>query len=490
MSNIIHQPAFIPMMLEYAFRSPRWLENVSVPLHVEAFDDRSEAAFKVLWHIAREFWKENKRPIPPNVLEVEIMKRASSPDLSREDLEQMLIIAGSAYEKDESEFAADYMIRQTQLFINERLIRPRLALAAEEKTENLEQALADTVRALAAGKTSTGTRTGGFTRATAGFKTDNFKPTGLGFLDVALGGGITPSVGGLLGGSNAGKTVLAIQLACTAARTFQGNETVLLFGYENPINPNYLIRAYTYLAATGRKMPRDFSEWSAEDKEKVFSILDEIEFAPGKTRFEPVDMVGSAGSDTGCGGVPEIVSKVKSFQDAGHDVKLVIVDQHQPMAEKFLGVHGGRNDTLRDIMKRQVVETGAELAAGMGVTTLYLHQWAPDIALKTAYWQKPKLQEAAECKSWPSWMDWAFSIGNPDPNGVRWFANTKNRTNALVDSIVRMNGEMQRFEYQEGRYEVRNRRFVDTLADTERYSAKPDDRKKPAGFSRLGAKCG
>lgn len=462
MSNIVNHPDFIPTMLEYAVRSPRWMENVSAALKLEAFDEDTERGYQLYWAIASDFWRAHRRVIPQTLFLTELRTRIQGdPELLDDEAAVALGIAESAYEKSDSEFVADYMTTHAQTFINERIVRPELELAAQESSENMREALLRATRTMASARTSTGERVSGIHSGQLSCDdAEELVPTGLTWFDSALGGGLAPSVGGIMGPSNSGKTVFAIQLCETAARTYTGNDTAVLFGYENPIAPNYILRLFNYLLGTGQPMPRRYADWPQEAKETI-----DARAALYGNRLQMVDMVGRAGEDTGGGGIPELAAKLRELRDQGLNPKLVVIDQHQPMAEKYLALHGKKTDDLRTVMKQQVLDAMSYLAKDQGITAVFLHQWAPDIAGKASYWVKPKLQEAAECKSWLSWMDWGFGIGNPDANGVRWLAHVKSRTSALNDRIVRMNGALHRFECPEGRYEFRNRRFVDTQED-------------------------
>jgi hypothetical protein len=269
------------------------------------------------------------------------------------------------------------------------------------------------------------------------------EPTGVDFIDIALGG-IAPATSvGVLAESSGGKTILGVQLAVESV--LRGNPTMFL-AYEQSINGDLSERLYRYTLNIPRK------KWKEEMKEGYAGASAEFDALMDSSdkqlaQLQLFDMSGSRNGQ-GTGGAREIRGLLENAETEGRLPKMVVVDWLGPMVMATVGQKFDwkrfRSDSFADAIKEEL-NLFKMIVQEFKIKLVLLHQLAPGIIGNKSPSYIPNWSDAAECKSFGLLLNFVFTFGRMDPVTSRmWWHVPKARGSEKHKRIVVLDGENDR----------------------------------------------
>lgn len=301
-------------------------------------------------------------------------------------------------------------------------------------------------------------------------------PTGVSGLDEVLGGGVrSGEVYGFLGPSGGGKSLTAVH--CTSSRAKRRRHTAY-FAYENPFHPEYTVRFYSVLAG----IPR--SRVDGKPNIEALDPADLVKIQAALREFKPylhgIDMLKRG---AGSGGAQEVRSHLLELGDKIGEVPgLTVIDQYMPQIDRYVAAHNIKADNVRKLMQQQIDEYML-IASELSTSFLILHQLSPEACAQKPY-QRPKMTDSAECKSFAFWMNNCIAMGTQDSEGRCWLLADKARGTAKAAVIVRVNGEYQTLEYEADRFRLSGTAFIDSEEEKKMYETRDTDASQSRAFRR------
>jgi hypothetical protein len=263
-------------------------------------------------------------------------------------------------------------------------------------------------------------------------------PTGVDWIDHAIGGIHPGSLCGLLAESAGGKTMAGVQFLVASAEL---RRHTLAFYYEQGLQGDIATRLFSAAAGIGRSsLNKSYDEYTQEER----ADLDRV--TPIMSKYLHLfNMSGQVtGQGTGC--VQELDTIITNCKNTGVEPKFAIIDWLGPMvmAAFDLPEHVGAKD-FRD--KINLTLNGLKrLTEKHNITFMILHQIAPHIIENKSPLFKPDWTVAHECKSFGLLMSYVFCFGRKDPNMCMWLNVPKARNSGNVARVVKMNPEVNRIE--------------------------------------------
>lgn len=320
-------------------------------------------------------------------------------------------------------------------------------------------------------------------------KVQNLIPTGVYFFDSKINGGLAPKeVAILLGPTKAGKTTLAVQLACSSAalaRETNDKRKVAFVLYEDSFDVA-VVRIISHLA----RIPRDrltqvsLDGLSTEALSQMYeNDLIQNDFRTLKSEVERVkdiewidehlvviDHSGRSGDyEAGCRGVDELVEALKAHDPEQNGYRLVIIDWLGLLLNRYLEFKGVRDITkeLSFRLRSLPDELFRKIADPFDVPVLGVHQLS-GAANKKGPVDKVDHTDAEWCKS-IGVMAWhVFVLQQPDKqNQVSVFNTTISRRCPPTEpTLIKLDGRFGTF------YDVTNDYVIDSA--TRRILAKAE----------------
>jgi hypothetical protein len=291
-----------------------------------------------------------------------------------------------------------------------------------------------------------------------------YKPTGVDFIDRAIGGQRIGDANGIIGVTGGGKTTLAVHMAVSAVRRAWGEAIEAVV--RNPgtnIRPEIIV--YITVEESGKKLfPRLWSAMYQIPRAKLDRIRDWNELTepgrlddyerrlpgnygpsqepPSETErydasrhilaggFELLDFSGSDEyPDAGCGGVPEIVSAlVRLQQERQQPIRTVILDYAGLTVERSAGTTLD-DRKLRLGLKRIGGDMRKMVAERFRCTVWLLHQLAGAVG-QCSPLRLMHHTHAGESKDFANNLAFCGCLGVPDSHtGIRRLNWSKTRSN-------------------------------------------------------------
>lgn len=322
-------------------------------------------------------------------------------------------------------------------------------------------------------------------------------PSGLGFLDSMLDGGMAlGEVIGLLGPHGSCKTTIAVQLSVDMARRYylqwrkRGKKGplkfVYLFIYEGTVSEMRL-RALSHAATIERSTLEtgDPKRLSRGNRLKPYEkqMFAAMEAGGGKIPSESVryrveqnrlncnlrivDMTGSdpTAPGRGTGLVPEIVQVIKADQQANiragieAEVGFVTIDYAGAAAERHCEHRDlPRDRNMRHLLTRFPMHCKHKIAVPFNTIVFCNHQLSGG-ANALAEGRVAKGTDAAEAKSFRENLDFLFVVSNLSLEGRAVINKDKQRrTSRSLPQVVELQGQFSRVNGTDGRYVLDPRR--------------------------------
>lgn len=300
-------------------------------------------------------------------------------------------------------------------------------------------------------------------RGTAQKQALQFLPTGLRFVDEAVGGDCSGDVNGLLGPTGGGKTTLALHMAVSSAKL--SNSQAKRDGQKPPL----VVYATYEQAAEARLRPMAWSVAYQIPRNKLLSIGNDWNQLTTKDNLEPyersllgadpsypggqlseterwdyestwlgesftfLDMSGceehpTAGND----GLAELVSYLDRLQsDRGQPIRSVYIDYAGLLISGAATSQGIKDESAKRAMLKDLgMECRRRISQHFNCTTWVLHQMA-GAAGKTSPTKLLTHNDAADCKSFAENMAVCGCLGTDDKQtGCRWLNWSKTRYNS------------------------------------------------------------
>jgi KaiC len=268
-------------------------------------------------------------------------------------------------------------------------------------------------------------------------------PTGVTFLDEALGGGMAPGeVYVLLGVTGVAKTTLALQLAYQAAlrlrdRTPPGEEPACwyFFTYEQAarteLRPKVIahsaqihytetLLAHRPLSTRGNLRAYERERYAAElaDGEDVLGEQERYDAAAElmtPPNFFLVDMTGGdpVNPRAGTGGIPEVAHYLAAQKRGGRQVGGYVIDSADQVVDRFLDAQGSERDSPYPYLAEFVGRCRAELSDRFRCPGWVVQQLAGAVNGVPPI-ERLEHADAAGCRKFADAADFAFVLGAKD----------------------------------------------------------------------------
>lgn len=297
-------------------------------------------------------------------------------------------------------------------------------------------------------------------------------PAGLPVLQQLLDGVGVGETTGLIGWAGAGKTTLAMQFAVSFAR--QNKLPVVYMFYDSPAE-SYVPRLYSLTSGlpvdriqnAGRKLEgltRDERQQLMQGNEEIVGYMNLLEMMP------------TSQSDVGRGGVPELIKKVRTgFLDKGISPALIVVDQLLPLVDRDM-VRRDISMVERALHINRAVEDITSFCSEIGTSALILQQ-KKYLENENPY-ELPSTGDAQGSSSWANWLTNVLVLGKMDEHCRCLLGTAKSRFISPRSEIVQLNGKYARFEWESGKFGLKNGKFIniaeDAAADAELKNAAMD----------------
>lgn len=454
--------ADLDMLIIHALRMESVLSESVVRLTSDDFESVYERPHELLWVIAADFFKQHNKMIPGSIMMAEMDRRMmNQPDFSMQSTQQSVFhLAIRAFEFPATDLVATYGLSLLERFLYERRVGKALAELRSAEQQGIQptreqlKALNDT-----ADKTqiSTAAISTPFMSSPeeALFGTEPKQPTGVIFIDQALGGGVQPKrLYGLIAPSGGGKTTLSNQVGVSYA--MMGHHT-LVCSYEEPITAEYM--APVYANATRIKRSRIESIRSINELTEPERVLYKKGCEKVGRYLHFADMSGK--DNAGSGGAPEIEQMVVRLINSGIKLEAVIIDWFWVVAKRAFStvtVQKGKQSDDRQF-SQQLMDDIRRIAVKYDLWIWINQQTAPAAATKkgSANWN-----ESAEFKSFAWLLSGCFCLNAMDANQIAEINLSKGRMVQANKQHVQLDGEYGMFKPLDGdmEWDERARGFV------------------------------
>lgn len=417
-------------MLTYAIRCPQVARIAAQKLQPMHFNEATQFEFVIVWHVASAMIREYSQPPTEQQLvdvSLNVLHGQGRSEPALQDSVQRL--AHEVYAYDEQPWHVEYGMRLLNAFFNQVFIRELTQLGQQyDSRDAVVDAIAQVHQHM---RIESAQIMDPFDLET---NQPNFLPrvpTGVMFFDTLIGGGILPSeVYGVLGPSGGGKTVMAIQLACSLA---ERNMRVEYFTYEQPVRdlqPRVL--ACASKTDISRIAGKQWCDLDNLDRETIMAAAKQ-----SKSYLRLHDR-SSEGDN-----LADVIDVIRTAVDEERKPAMVILDWIWPLVLRATQASGRRNVEERKILQAMTNDIKAA-AAKYDVAFLVLHQVSTELAKKSAN-AKPEWFNSAEAGSFAWLMHYCLAIGGMDPAGYCWLVGSKARNAKKQSLLVQLKGSVQRF---------------------------------------------
>lgn len=444
-------------IMVHALRCPMVAQQMRMAgLSQEEFVASRFAEFSVLWEVLTEYYDNCTDGAAPTYLIIEsaMANKFYNEEEGRRWVEKSQEFLRYAFKVPSKALNQNMILRPDgplQNLIDELKIAPLLGEAAEEEDPDARNDLITKVAEVrAASRVSTGARISVFDEDAmrSATRAANFSPTGIDFIEAALGGLPPVCACGLLAGTGGGKTTFSVQY--TTEQVFR-QRNVLYLQYEEQVTNSSLLKRFMSCATkmTRKELEGDYDDYPEEIREKFRRL---------KPEFDQYCHLYSMAGDVpnqGMGGVPEIEAIIQREIQMGWKPDIVMIDWLEPLANNWANImRFTKAKDLREIYKFVVGEV-VKLRDKYSCQVFLLHQIAAGILEKMSPATKPDKNIAAELKSFPNLMNFCFCLGKKDEDSnCLWFSVPKARDAGNVHRVIRLDPQFNRFEDAAGMFKV------------------------------------
>ena len=436
-------------MLTYAIRCPPVARVAVERLIATHFDEATQLEFMTTWHSAQEYWRVYQQAPTREVLRALSVNVMAGQGYTNPGAHQMAYrLVDEIYDFHEDPWNVDFGLRLVSAFFNQVFTKNIQQLMAQFGSDRgaLMDAVGEAHQKLQVGMDKPVALLDLNEHLPDGIAR---VPTGVAPFDMLLGGGTTPTeVYGILGPSGGGKTLLAIQIACSMA---ERQQYVDYFTYEQP--PKELQPRFLSCAAKVKVSDIAGKRWTELDPLIQQKVRDAADMAAKYLHVHDRSVRGDS--------VQDIIGAVRESIDAGRKPRMVVVDWVWPLILRMTATSERRGVEERKMLQF-AMDQFKSAAAEYGVTFLILHQLSTEMA-KQSPSKKPEWFNSAEAGSLAWLMHYCLAIGRADPQGYCWLVGSKARGTAPDALIVKRIGEYQRFQSTKSSmvYDDRRKEFVD-----------------------------
>lgn len=277
-------------------------------------------------------------------------------------------------------------------------------------------------------------------------------PTEMLPLDVVAGGGCPlGTVIGLLGPTGGGKTMATYQIATGQSKAHQH---VLVNTYEQGITGDIAQRLCSGMIEVDiEELRKPLDQWDAEHREKFMKMN------PPLAPFIHINDMTLPGR--GCRGIVDIRESYEELKAKGQAPIYIIVDWLKPMIMRYLATNGiDVTDNNWRTHAYLFLDAAGQFVKETNTIMIVNHQLDTKMARASSR-KKPVVTDAMELRSFAFNIDACYLLGNRDKEtNIAWLLADKNRRGAPLEKLVRMVGELARFELAEGFVADHQGRFV------------------------------
>ena len=437
----------ITRMLVYAVREHQVAAQALTRLRPEDFNAETESDFQIVWLVAQAYWQAyGAAPSEQYMHDIcaSVLKEQGFNEGPMH--ERIHALVGQLYAVVRDELDINYGLMLLRTFLSKKLTdavqhvvttnpgdaqRVMELIQTEYHSRAVEDAQEINPLALAANSLVSAPR----------------NPIHVPQLDLLLGGGLTDSeCVGILGPSGGGKTLMALQASVGLA---VHREHVLYFTYEQPaeeLRPRIL--SCLLRMPTDRFTNKRTEELDDEVKEKLSKVSKFSQYLTVVDR-------SSAGDNT-----IEIDTRIRRSIEAGKKPRLVVIDWLWILVTRVAAA-SGRKQTAERQHLMTVMDNFKSMASKYRVSFMILQQLSTEQAKKSPS-KKPQWFNAAEAGNFAWLLPYCFAIGQADGNGYCYLVGSKARNAKKQDCIMRLRGELNRFDIVEGDMTYKaGRGFVD-----------------------------
>jgi len=446
----INSRALLVRLLTYAIRCPEVARVATEKLSPIHFNESTQLEFLIVWRVASALWEEYEQvPEAQHVADLAVntmMLQGYAEPVFHESARRLVV---EIYAFTETPWNADYGLRLLNAFFNGVFIRDLAKLAERFGGKERGDAAEAVMQAHQSLQLGVNPPLDPFDLVVNVPTFKSRQPTGVGFWDMLTGGGTSENeCYGILGPTGGGKTLLAVQLACSMAERGQDVE---YFTYEQSakeLQPRILSCAakISSIRISGKC-------WADIDEAAKKKITIAADICKNRLHVHDRSSEGSSISD--------IVNTVRQRIDEGRTPRMVIVDWIWPLILRITATSQRRNEQERMVLQKATDDFKAA-ASKYGVTFLLLHQISTEMAKKSPS-KKPEWFNSAEAGSFAWLLHYCIAIGRADTQGYCWMVGSKARNAKKQSALVLLNGEFNRFEStkQSMIYDERRQEFID-----------------------------
>jgi energy-coupling factor transporter ATP-binding protein EcfA2 len=462
-----------------------------------------ETQLYIVWDVLREYYKRH-HTLPDNtVLKTELLARSNVANDLVADPE---FIEDFLDQRENAQICHDAAYEYTRAWLNERKVLPKITREARDNILELDDILNRALRETQHYSSIAVPERTVFDILAETKNTKSILSTGIPFIDTLIDGGFgDEEVAVLLGATGAGKTTLAVQMLCSAARlAYRQNpnnvKKMVLFSYEdNELNlaeriicysaqlPRHrwkqirnLENIYNELSDAHHPQPYELTHFSGElesligERERLETARDWLDAA-----VRAVDFSGRGSArEAGCKGIPEIARYLKQLNT---DIGLVIIDWAGMLVRRYLEYRNERNLDSARILRLQALCDDAYrlIASEFKCPVLIVHQLNGQ-ANKASPTAELSHADAEGCKTFAVNAWHAFVMGPRDNRlNIVKFICTKTRSGRLREHrLLQLNEEFCRFEDVTHKYIIDRvtRKIIsnDELRQTQRHRQEDD----------------
>lgn len=442
-------------------------------LNDSEFDPQGELLIKLVWCIARDFYKQFRTlPVYDQVM-MELRSRMQAQPFFTPDWVQRgqeLVVRVFSFQLQPFQSNGEWFRQMLESFLWQRTVSIKARTAVEQG--NFSRSMWDTIsKDVQRSQISNAAEVTPFADPTgAMLGVTPRSPTGVPFLDSFLNGGTRPGeLYGFLAPSGGGKTTLSNQLALGLGKR---DRITAVFTYEQAPDNEYFVPVYA--AATG--IPRDRWELLRAGSPPQ-TILDEREMDLFKKACELIkkniywfDMSGGA-SQAGAGGVMEIDAKIRELNERfkgqldengqPRRVHAVIIDWFWPLVIRSYDnqtvARGVKAMDLRPYAQRVINEIKA-MCQRHGVLGWLPHQANPAEAKKK---RDLSFEDAAELKSFAWFMHGCWCLNKMDDTQTASIQFSKSRNTRASKAVLQLLGDLATFKEVTRVFDTTQRKFVE-----------------------------
>lgn len=427
----INSRAIYELLILHMVRCERVARQALDRINPTDFEPTPGKDFSAIWFAASEYWKINGCPPPKAHLLAHVENLVGQRGYEeRLYIEPAIRLIDVMYAYDDDGLMPEYGLALMRAFTSQKFREWVTYYADRVPDDKLPEMVAEQLRR----------RTITQSPSIQIFDMDDVPEyakrveLGVAFIDVLLGGGLAPAeLMGLLGPSSGGKTLLSCQIAVQVARK---KDRVLFFSYESPIQSDIRLRLLSYAA----EIPKSVTDKISSFKELPEKYKERLRREAPK--LKPY-LFGIDCSSTGSS-VDEIEATLQEHQSNHGPVRLVIVDWMWPLVMRHMAATATKKQER--MVLQMMMNQFKSMAAKHNINMLLVHQLQVKSAAKSPG-TKPQWFQAAEAGSFAWELHQCFAIGTASPSsGKCWLVASKNRNFAKGETLVRLRGEMNRFE--------------------------------------------